>query len=91
MKQAPIGGAQYTLRSASDNRFRMLVESVHDYGIFIVDPNGRVYSWSSGAEKLNGFTSGEMIGQHISVPYTAADVAAGKPEHGLRQARARLI
>lgn len=77
-----------TLSGASEERFRLLVESVHDYGIFIIDPDGLVFSWNPGAETSNGYTSDEIVGQHISVLYTPEDVAAGKPERGLRDALA---
>ncbi len=80
--------APLTLSDASEDRFQLLVEAVHDYGIFMVDPDGLVFSWNPGAERSNGYTSDEIIGQHMSVLYTPEDVAAGKPERGLRDALA---
>ncbi len=80
--------APRTLSDASEDRFQLLVESVHDYEIFMIDPDGLVFSWNPGAEKSNGYSSDEIIGQHISVLYTPEDVAAGKPERGLRDALA---
>ena len=63
--------------------FRLLVESVKDYAIFMLDPAGYVTSWNSGAEKSKGYKAAEIIGQHFSRFYTAEDVAAGRPQHGL--------
>ena len=73
-----------TTHPADADPFRLLVEAVKDYGIFMLDPAGHVSSWNPGAEKSKGYTAPEIIGQHISVFYTAEDVAAGEPERGLR-------
>jgi PAS domain S-box-containing protein len=67
-------------------RFRLLVESVKDYGIFILSPEGRIETWNAGAERLKGYTAPEIIGQHFSVFYPPADVAAGKCEMELEGA-----
>jgi len=64
----------------SEQRFRLLVETVQDYAIFMLDPEGRVASWSTGAEKIKGYTASEIIGQHFSRFYPAEDLRAGKPE-----------
>ena len=66
--------------------FRLLVEAVHDYGIFMLDREGIVISWNPGAEKMKGFTADEAIGRHLSIFYTAEEVAAGRPQRGLRTA-----
>ena len=63
----------------SEERFRLLVEGVRDYAIFMLDPDGSVASWNSGAERLKGYTPDEIIGRHFSLFYPAEDVAAGKP------------
>jgi PAS domain S-box-containing protein len=73
--------AQYTA-----DPFRLLVESVNDYAIFMLDPAGNVTSWNSGAERLKGYRSEEVIGRHCSLFYLAEDVAAGKPQIVLQQA-----
>jgi two-component system cell cycle sensor histidine kinase/response regulator CckA len=73
-----------TLSHAAADPFRLLVESVKDYGIFILDPAGNVSSWNPGAEKIKGYRADEIVGEHISCFYTPEDVAAGKPERGLR-------
>lgn len=64
----------------SEERFRLLVETVQDYAIFMLDPEGRVTSWNSGAERIKGYTAAEIIGQHFSRLYPAEDLRAGKPE-----------
>ena len=53
-----------TLR-ISDERFRLLVESVQDYAIFMLDPLGRVISWNAGAQRLKGYRAEEIIGEHF--------------------------
>jgi PAS domain S-box-containing protein len=63
---------------ASEERFRILVESVRDYGIFMLSPDGRVETWNKGAERLKGYTAQEIIGQHFSKFYPQSDVEAGK-------------
>jgi PAS domain S-box-containing protein len=68
---------------ASEERFRLLVASVRDYGIFMLDPDGRVASWNIGAENVQGYKADEIIGQHFSVFYPREDAAAGKPQREL--------
>jgi PAS domain S-box-containing protein len=67
----------------SEERFRLLVQSVEDYAIFMLDPTGRVTTWNAGAERIKGYTAEEITGQHFSVFYTAEDLAAGKPAREL--------
>jgi PAS domain S-box-containing protein len=59
---------------------RLLIESVKDYAILLLDPNGVILTWSSGAETLNGWRADEIVGRPISIFYTAEDVANGKME-----------
>ena len=66
------------------DQFRLLVEAVKDYGIFMLDPTGNVYSWNPGAEKIKGYKAEEIIGQHLSCFYTEEDRTAGKPQRGLQ-------
>jgi two-component system cell cycle sensor histidine kinase/response regulator CckA len=75
-----------TISHAAADPFRLLVEAVEDYGIFMLDPAGNVSSWNPGAEKSKGYTAAEIIGRHFSCFYTPEDMAAGKPERGLRLA-----
>lgn len=64
-------------------RFRLLVESVKDYAIFVLEPEGHVATWNAGAERIKGYTADEIIGKHFSMFYPREDVAAGKCEHEL--------
>jgi PAS domain S-box-containing protein len=70
----------------SERQFRMLVASVVDYAIFMLDPNGVVTNWNAGAEHIKGYTAEEIVGRHISTFYTEADRAVGKPAHALKVA-----
>jgi PAS domain S-box-containing protein len=74
---------------ASEERFRLLVDSVRDYAIFMLDPEGIVQSWNAGAEAINGYAAGEIIGRHFRTFYPPEDAAAGKPELDLQAARER--
>ena len=74
--------AEQALR-ASEERFRLLVHSVKDYGIFMLDSRGYVRSWNDGARAISGYTSDEIIGQNFALFYPADDVAAGKPTREL--------
>jgi PAS domain S-box-containing protein len=71
----------------SEERFRLLIDSVHDYAMYMLDPSGVVATWNSGAEKLKGYTPAEIVGRHFSLFFLAEDVAAGKPERELQVAR----
>ena len=68
----------------SEERFRLLVESVRDYAIFMLDPEGHVLTWNAGAQRFKGYRADEIIGQHFSRFYPAGDVEAGKPDEELR-------
>src|SRR3954453_19073622 len=71
-----------------DAQFRLLVDSVRDYAIFLLDPAGNVLSWNLGAERIKGYAADEIIGKHFSVFYRPEETAAGKPEAELRTALA---
>jgi PAS domain S-box-containing protein len=71
----------------SEERFRLMVEAVQDYAIFMLDPDGRVASWNAGAERIKGYAPSEIIGQHFSRFYPPDRIAAGWPEHELEMAR----
>ncbi len=71
----------------SEEQFRLLVQSVTDYAIYRLDPEGRVASWNSGAERIKGYTPAEAIGGHFSRFYTEEDRLAGEPERALSIAR----
>jgi PAS domain S-box-containing protein len=67
----------------SEEKFRLLVEQVKDYAIFILDAKGNVNSWNQGARRLKGYSSDEIIGRHFSTFYTAEDLATDKPSREL--------
>ncbi|HZP32528.1 MAG TPA: PAS domain S-box protein [Candidatus Acidoferrales bacterium] len=77
--------AEEALR-ASEERFRLLVQGVRDYAIFMLDPRGNVTSWNEGAQRIKGYTASEIIGKHISVFYTDEDAAVGKAQLNLERA-----
>ena len=70
----------------SEERFRLLVQGVEDYAIFMLDPEGRVASWNEGAERIKEYSANEIIGKHFSVFYTREDAERGHPEEVLRVA-----
>ncbi len=67
----------------TDDHLRLLVESVLDYGIFMLDPDGRVASWNPGAERIKGWRADEIIGRHFSTFYTQDAIDHGWPQHEL--------
>jgi len=72
----------------SEDRFRLLVEGVRDYAIFMLDPGGYVLTWNAGAERFKGYTAAEIIGQHFSRFYPPDALKAGLPAHELEVAQA---
>src|SRR6266850_1659739 len=70
----------------TDAQFRVLVETVSDYAIYLLDTTGRVMSWNAGAERIKGYVAGEILGRHFSVFYTPEDCEAGRPEQMLEHA-----
>ncbi|MBZ5535004.1 MAG: PAS domain S-box protein [Acidobacteriia bacterium] len=89
-QRTPRSDSDQTPRSkslqTSEERFRLLVESVRDYAIFMLDRNGNVTSWNPGAEHIKGYGSEEIIGRNFSCFYNAADAQADKPRKQLRTA-----
>lgn len=79
--------AEEALRQ-SEQRFRLLVQNVQDYGIFMLDPGGHIVSWNEGAQRIKGYTEEEIRGRHFSVFYPEEDLAWDKPAMELRAARA---
>ena len=70
----------------SDERFRLMVESVRDYAIFMLDPAGNIATWNLGAQLNKGYTTEEILGQHFSVFYTPEDIARDWPARELELA-----
>ena len=77
--------AERVLRQ-SQEQFRLLIEGVVDYAIYMLDPDGRVVSWNTGAQRIKGYTAAEAIGRHFSDFYTEEDRNAGLPAKGLATA-----
>ncbi len=75
-----------TTRFAAEERFRLLVEGVRDYAIFMLDPEGHIATWNRGAERIKGYSASEIIGRHFSVFYPEEDIQAGKCEYELAEA-----
>lgn len=71
----------------TEERYRLLVDAVVDYAIYMLNPEGIVVSWNAGAERLKGFTAAEIIGRHFSTFYLPEDVRSGMPAHALATAR----
>jgi PAS domain S-box-containing protein len=71
----------------SERNFRLLVQGVTDYAIFMLSPTGHITSWNAGARRIKGYTESEIIGSHFSRFYTPEDVAAAVPFRGLETAR----
>jgi PAS domain S-box-containing protein len=63
----------------TEERFRLLVDAVQDYAIFMLDEQGHVSSWNTGAERIKGYAVSEIIGKHFSIFYPEEDLQAGKP------------
>jgi PAS domain S-box-containing protein len=70
----------------SERRFRLLVNGVTDYALYMLDPNGTITNWNVGGQRIKGYLPEEIIGQHFSRFYTSADQAAGRPARALRLA-----
>ncbi|WP_245154523.1 PAS domain S-box protein [Halorussus marinus] len=89
-----VGGERVWWRSPDPEalgaaRFRSLVDAVEEYAIFMLDPEGRVVTWNSGASAIKGYDEREIIGEHFSTFYTTEDVEAGVPERNLAAAAER--
>ncbi len=79
---------EQALREAEEY-LRLMVESVKDFAIFTVDPQGRIVSWNPGAEQLFGYSEPEVLGQHLAILFTPEDRAGGIPEQEIAAASAR--
>lgn len=69
-----------------EQHLRLFVEGVRDYAVMTLSPDGIVMSWNAGARAIKGYEADEIIGRHFSLFYTAADIAAGKPDRALQEA-----
>src|SRR6201996_51394 len=71
----------------SERNFRLLVEGITDYAIYMLDPEGRITNWNSGAQRIKGYTQDEVVGRHFSQFYTPEDREEGLPARALSTAR----
>jgi PAS domain S-box-containing protein len=71
----------------SERSFRLLVDAVTDYALYMLDPNGVITSWNIGGQRIKGYAPAEILGRHFSCFYTEIDRANGKPQRALRIAR----
>ncbi|WP_426441937.1 PAS domain S-box protein [Bradyrhizobium genosp. P] len=71
----------------SERNFRLLIEGITDYAIYLLDPEGHVTNWNKGAERIKGYKAGEILGKHFSVFYTPEDRAVDLPRRALETAR----
>ena len=71
----------------SERRFRLLVEGVIDYAIYLLDPDGIISNWNAGAKRIKGYEADEVVGQHFQMFYPREDREAGLPAHSLETAR----
>jgi len=78
--------AEAAERELAEGRFQLLVESIADYAIFLLDPNAVVTNWNIGAERIKGYKASEIVGEHFSSFYSEEDRSAGVPERGLKYA-----
>lgn len=88
MSSARPEGAKAATEFVSDELFRLLVKSVKDYAIFLLDPSGYVATWNEGAERIKGYKAEEIIGKHFSAFYPRAAKESGWPDYELKAAEA---
>ena len=84
--QAPASDDRFNASLTEQGRYRLLVEAVRDYAIYMLDPAGLVTSWNVGAQRFNGYEGAEILGEHFSRFYTEEDRDAGRPEKALEMA-----
>ena len=78
---------RYLASLTDEGRYRLLIEAVIDYAIFLLDPSGIVTTWNSGAQRVKGYTADEIIGEPFSRFYTEEDQKAGLPRRALETAK----
>jgi PAS domain S-box-containing protein len=78
---------EITERERAEGRFQHLVEGVADHALYMLEPDGIVANWNTGAQRIKGYAAHEIVGRHFETFYTEEDRAAGKPAHALEMAR----
>src|SRR6476646_3759634 len=73
--------------AARGDLYGRLIDGIRDYAIFVLDPEGRIISWNTGAQRIKGYTPAEIIGKHFSVFYTQEAIDRHWPQHELDAAR----
>src|SRR6202521_4500948 len=68
----------------SEETYRMLLDAIEDYAIFMIDPQGQILSWNAGAERIKGYKAEEIIGRNFSCFFPQQDIERGRPEEVLR-------
>jgi PAS domain-containing protein len=94
-KKKPTAAKQSATRRSSksskaalpDDQFRLMVEAVTDYAIYMLSPEGHIASWNPGAQRMKRYTESDVIGRHYSMFFTKDAIEAGKPGHELERAR----
>jgi PAS domain S-box-containing protein len=87
LKNAPTNLEKaHIATEAAEEKFALLVDSVKDYGIFLMDIHGTILSWNTGAERIKGYTADDVIGKHFSIFYTDSDIQKRHPQHELEVA-----
>jgi PAS domain S-box-containing protein len=94
-RRASLGSVAHTAETttsgsgpATTERLGLLVEAVEEYAIFMLDPDGTIATWNTGAHRIKGYEAEEIVGRHFSVFYTDEEISAGKPQRELDQAKA---
>jgi PAS domain S-box-containing protein len=82
-----VSSAVTEIRIGDESGYRLLVDAITDYAIYMLNPEGRIASWNAGAQRLKGYTASEILGEHFSRFYTDEDRATGLPETALQVAR----
>src|SRR5262245_29853112 len=77
---------QVSPQGVTEESFRVLVEAVTDYAIYMLDPDGRIMTWNPGVERLKGSTPADIVGRHFSIFFTPEDRVAGRPARALETA-----
>ncbi len=83
-KTNPVVNRKPEYLKPDEEGFRLLVDSIKDYAIFMIDTTGHITSWNKGAEKIKGYSATEVLGKHISIFYTDEEIQRGEPETNLR-------